>query len=191
MEPCIVVLAAGQGARFQALAGEGQQKLLARCRGLDGVERPVLEHTLRNLAGVPGTRVLVTRPDRPEVAELARRNGFSVALVDSPGMGDTLAAGIVAAPQASGWLVVLGDMPFIQAATCQQVLAALHDESICVPVAGQGYGHPVGFGRGFAPGLMALSGDQGARRLFAGAKVVEIAVDDPGIYRDIDRPEDL
>ncbi|WP_416423138.1 nucleotidyltransferase family protein [Pseudomonas sp. App30] len=191
MTPCIVVLAAGQGARFQAQAQAGQSKLLAPCPGLDGVERPVLAQTLRSLDGLPGERVLVTRPDRPEIAELGRLHGFQVILVPSPGMGDSLAAAVAAAPLAAGWLVVLGDMPFIRPDTYRQVSMAVHDQIICVPVAGQGYGHPVAFGSAFAAGLMGLSGDQGARRLFAGATVVEIAVVDPGIYCDIDLPSDL
>jgi molybdenum cofactor cytidylyltransferase len=32
-------------------------------------------------------------------------------------MGCTLAAGVAASPDAAGWLVTLGDMPFIQPAT--------------------------------------------------------------------------
>lgn len=191
MAPCIVVLAAGQGVRFQAQAGAGQRKLLAPCPGLDGAVRPVLAQTLRNLDGLPGARVLVTRPDCPEIADLGCAHGFQIVFLPSPGMGDSLAAAVNATPQADGWLVVLGDMPFILPDTCHQVATALQYNTICVPVAGQGYGHPVAFGSAFAPGLMSLSGDQGARRLFAGANVIEIPVGDPGIYRDIDLPADL
>ncbi|WAH60421.1 nucleotidyltransferase family protein [Pseudomonas silvicola] len=191
MQPCVVVLAAGLGARFQAQAGAGQQKLLAPCAGLEGVERPVLEHTLRNLEGLSAHRLLVTRPERHEIIALARQYGFTVVLARSPGLGDSLAAGVAFMPEAAGWLVVLGDMPFIRPQTCGAVLSLLNDECICVPVTGQGYGHPVAFGRAFAAPLMALTGDQGARRLFAGAHVIEVPVDDPGIYRDIDLPQDL
>lgn len=191
MTVCIVVLAAGQGARFQAQAGVGRSKLLAPCPGLDGIVRPVLAQTLRNLEGLPGQRVLVSRPGCTEIADLARAQGFQLIELASPGMGDSLAAAVAAMPMADGWLVVLGDMPFIRPHTSGQVMAALTDDNICVPVAEQGYGHPVAFGSAFAPGLMRLSGDQGARRLFAGANVIEIPVTDPGIYRDIDRPTDL
>jgi molybdenum cofactor cytidylyltransferase len=49
----------------------------------------------------------------------------------------------------------------------------------------------VGFGRSFGPGLQALTGDRGARPLFKQGRVIEVAVDDPGVLWDIDVPEAL
>jgi molybdenum cofactor cytidylyltransferase len=49
----------------------------------------------------------------------------------------------------------------------------------------------VGFGRSFGAALMALSGDRGAKALFAQARVVEVAVDDPGVLWDVDVPASL
>ena len=37
-----IILAAGQGSRFRQVAGADQDKLLALCKGRDGVVRPVL-----------------------------------------------------------------------------------------------------------------------------------------------------
>jgi molybdenum cofactor cytidylyltransferase len=53
------------------------------------------------------------------------------------------------------------------------------------------YGHPVGFGRGFGPSLMTLAGEKGAKRLFQGAAVKELAVDDAGVLWDVDVPSAL
>jgi molybdenum cofactor cytidylyltransferase len=39
--------------------------------------------------------------------------------------------------------------------------------------------------------LLALQGDQGARRLLQSCPVTEIQVEDPGIFHDIDTPADL
>ena len=54
-------------------------------------------------------------------------------------------------------------------------------------------GNPVLLGRALFPEISSLSGDQGARRLLAqhAGQVLEIAVDDPGVLRDVDRPEAL
>jgi molybdenum cofactor cytidylyltransferase len=53
-------------------------------------------------------------------------------------------------------------------------------------------GNPVLSGGAFAE-IDRLSGDIGARRLIeaAGADLIEVPVDDPGIHRDIDTPEAL
>lgn len=188
---CAVILAAGVGQRYQDAAGAGQDKLLALCTGLDGVPRAVLEHSLIHLSGITDRRVLVTQPARRGVIELARQYDCEVVLLESAGMGDSLAGGVKAAATASGWLVVLADMPFIHAASLAAVAASVRPGSISVPDAGQGHGHPVGFAREFGDALMALRGDQGARRLFADAHVYKVAVADPGIYRDVDTPADL
>jgi molybdenum cofactor cytidylyltransferase len=71
------------------------------------------------------------------------------------------------------------------------VVAGISDDSISVPVQDGEYGHPVGFGRDFAAGLMTLSGDRGAKLLFAQGRVVEVTVDDPGVLWDVDVPQAL
>jgi molybdenum cofactor cytidylyltransferase len=73
----------------------------------------------------------------------------------------------------------------------ERVVAAIADDAVSVPVQDGEFGHPVGFGRAFGAGLLALSGDRGARPLFAQGRVVEVAVDDPGVLWDIDVPDFL
>ncbi|MOA51682.1 MobA-like NTP transferase domain protein [compost metagenome] len=87
--------------------------------------------------------------------------------------------------------MVLGDMPFILPSTIESVLAGVADDAISVPVLEGEFGHPVGFGRSFGSGLMGLSGDRGAKPLFAQGRVIEVAVDDPGVLWDVDVPEAL
>ena len=183
----IIVLAAGQGERFRQVAGEDKDKLLADCTGRDGAVRSVIEHVV-NLPVQSGKRVLVTTADRPQVIRMAQAYGFEVVLIDSTGMGDSIAAGVAACPDLSGWMIVLGDMPFILPSSIERVLAGMADDTISVPVHNGEYGHPVGFAASFGPALMALSGDRGARPLFASARVVEVEVDDPGVLWDVDVP---
>ena len=183
-----IVLAAGQGSRFRTEAGADQDKLLAACVGLDGISRPVIEQVLRNLPERVVTRWLVTSPERGEVIRLAEAYGCQVVLLDSSGMGDSIAAAVKASGAADGWLVVLGDMPFIQSSSIERVIDALEEGAISVPVQAGEYGHPVAFDRAFGPGLLALVGDRGARSLFADAALREVPVLDPGVLWDVDTP---
>lgn len=188
---CAIVLAAGHGSRFQSIAGQGSSKLLARCVGRDGVERPVLEHTLVNLQGVVDKVRVVTRPDSTEIIALAHLYGCELLVLDSPGMGDSIAAAVTSEPDHRAWLIVLGDMPFILPETLHQIVAALDDERIILPFHQGERGHPVGFGRRYGPSLMTLTGDQGAKRLFKAGNVQAVDVTDPGVLWDVDVPERL
>ena len=186
MTVTVIVLAAGQGSRFRAEAGADRDKLLAECVGRDAVVRPVIEQVLVNLPAWALKRVLVTSPERLEVIRLAQVHGCEVVQLCSVGMGDSIAAAVAASASSDGWLVVLGDMPFILPSSIERVLE--HVDSINVPVHAGQYGHPVAFGRAFGPALMALTGDRGAKPLFAQGQVREIQVNDPGVLWDVDLP---
>ena len=187
----VIILAAGSGSRFRRIAGPDKDKLLADCAGRDGSVRSVIEQVLVNLPAALEKRLLVTSRDRPQAVRMAQAYGCDFVELDSPGLGDSIAAGVQACPDLDGWLMVLGDMPFILPSSIEQVVAGVRADGICVPVLAGEYGHPVGFGRGFGPKLMALTGDRGAKVLFAGAQVVEVPVDDPGVTWDVDVPEAL
>ncbi|MBK5396988.1 nucleotidyltransferase family protein [Pseudomonas sp. TH39(2020)] len=187
----VIVLAAGQGSRFRQEAGAERDKLVADCTGREGAIHSMIEQVLVNLPASLEKRVLVTTVDRPQVIRMAKAYGCEIVLIESTGMGDSIAAGVAACPQLSGWLIVLGDMPFILPASIERVVAEIADDAVSVPVHQGEFGHPVGFGRSFGPALMALSGDRGAKALFAQARVVEVAVDDPGVLWDVDVPEKL
>lgn len=189
--PCALILAAGYGRRFQEAAGQGSDKLLARCSGVDGIERSVIEHVLCNLGDAVERRVLVTRAHKTQVIQVAQDYGCEVVLLDSAGMGDSLRTGVQASANADGWLVCLGDMPFVRADTFVRVRQAMAQQRISIAYGAQGQGHPVGFGCAFREQLLALRGDQGARRLFAEPHMHRVACDDLGIYRDVDQPDDL
>ncbi|KHK62205.1 MULTISPECIES: NTP transferase domain-containing protein [Pseudomonas] len=187
----VIILAAGAGSRFRQIAGRDKDKLLADCTGRDGAVRSVIEQVLVNLPASLEKRVLVTSQDRPQAIRMAQVYGCDFVELDSPGLGDSIAAGVKACPDLDGWLMVLGDMPFILPSSIEQVAAGIREDRISVPVLAGEYGHPVGFGRGFGSKLMALTGDRGAKALFAEAQVLEVPVDDPGVTWDVDVPEAL
>ena len=66
-------------------------------------------------------------------------------------------------------------------------------DAICVPVHEGRRGHPVLFGSDHRDALSGLFGDRGARALLERhpARVIEVEVDSPGIFHDVDTPGDL
>jgi molybdenum cofactor cytidylyltransferase len=180
-----LLLAAGAGKRF------GGRKLLYPLLG--GI--PVGITALRNLESSVPRLVVVVRPGDQELRELLA--GEEVAVVECAeadrGMGHSLAAGVAAVPSADGWVVALGDMPFVRPDTIGGVVRALEQGAeIVVPVFGGQRGHPVGFGRRFRDELLGLSGDAGARAVLRkhASAVRLLEVDDPGVVQDVDTPAD-
>lgn len=150
----------------------------------------------RNLAGAVSRVVCVVRPEFGALQRLYRNDGFEVVTCADAhlGISASLEAGINFCAQADGWLIALADMPWILPSTCEQIVANLRaNGGIVAPTFNQRRGHPVGFTAQFTNELLSLKGDQGARTLFDRhtEAVRLIAVSDPGITLDIDRPGDL
>ena len=142
-----------------------------------------------------GNVVAVTRRD-PELIQLLESLGCRVVVNEQAveGMGTSIAAGVNATGDASGWLIALGDMPGIQVDTVVAIADALRNGArIAVPVMEGKRGHPVGFSAAYGVQLQSLTGDTGAREILNAdsAFVEEIRVMDAGIFLDIDTPADL
>jgi molybdenum cofactor cytidylyltransferase len=184
-----ILLAAGRGRRFDPLGV--RNKLLQPLASGDAVvaasARILLSVLPRVIAAVP--------PQDGGVAAALRAAGCEVTLCTDADSG--MAASLVQAishslPQADAWLVALGDMPYVAPSTLRALLAALAGGAgIAAPVFEGRRGNPVAFGAVHLPALLALRGEHGARALLKSAPVMEVAVDDPGILRDIDTPDDL
>ena len=109
-------------------------------------------------------------------------------------MGHTLAKGVIESSNATGWVIALGDMPFIQPATIKRVAEAIENGAwFAIPQHNGKRGHPIGISGRFRDELLALTGDKGARDLIAAHanKIEFVDVDDPGILLDIDTRADL
>ncbi len=187
--PAVIVLAAGKGSRFL-----GPEHKLAQGLG----SSTVLGATLRNAIASHLQVVVVTTAG---FAELARRHVAARDVIVLPevgsaglaalGMGHSISAGVGARPQASAWLMLPADMPLVLPTTLQAVARelALH------PVAYAQYkgrrGHPVGFSAELYSELVALDGDEGARRLVARYPAFGVELDDPGVLVDVDTLADL
>ncbi|MET3228133.1 UNVERIFIED_ORG: molybdenum cofactor cytidylyltransferase [Burkholderia sp. 1263] len=183
-----VLLAAGLGSRFDP---DGMHnKLLARMR--DGT--PVAHEAAHRLLAVVPRVVAVVRPGSDALARLLNDAGCEVVFAPAAerGMGASLAAGIEASDDAEGWIVALADMPRIAVTTIEALARALDGgASLVAPFYEGQRGHPVGFGIAHRDALLKLDGDAGARSLLMSQRVTRLDVDDPGILRDVDTPEDL
>jgi molybdenum cofactor cytidylyltransferase len=184
-----LLLCGGRSSRF------GSDKLLATIER-DGVRREMAAWCARHALQGSGNALAVIAPGAARLREILEREGCDI--LESPdtarGLGASLAAGVRHARDARGWIVALGDMPFITPATFAAVAAALRDgASVAAPVHDGKRGHPVGFAGPRAGQLAAIDGDEGARSVISRHRegVVLVAVDDAGITRDIDTPADL
>lgn len=187
--PVGILLAAGRGRRFDPLGA--RNKLLALLP--DG--EPVVVASARALLSVLPRVIAVVPPADGGVGERLRALGVDVTVCADADSG--MAASLVHAirhslPDADAWLVALGDMPFVLPSTLRALLAALADGAgIAAPLHEGRRGNPVAFGAVHLPALLALEGEYGARALLKSMPVRDVAVDDPGICRDIDTPADL
>ena len=192
----VIVLAAGRGSRYVA----GSHKLAAPF-GDDG---GVLATTLRQAVASQMPVVVVTTAPFADLARSAVASRDVVVLPEADaeangngnagqrsGMGHSISAGVQARPQAGGWLVLPGDMPLIRPQTLQAVARKLEGQSVAYAQHGGRRGHPVGFAAELYSELVALNGDQGARRVIARYPAVGVELDDPGILVDIDTVDDL
>ena len=191
-----LLLASGFGRRFDA---DGRRnKLLARLP--DG--QTLVAASARALCSVL-EHVAVVVPSRGTLLEAALCD-LPVRVIRNTrakeGIGASIAVGIAALrtefPKARGWLVALGDMPFIAPRTIRAVAEALSradpgERRIVAPVYGGRRGHPVGFVSAFGDDLAALQGDVGASALLKTQPIETVDCDDPGILRDIDTQDDL
>lgn len=110
------------------------------------------------------------------------------------GMGASLACATRASGKADAYIVALADMPFVRPSTIAAVREALERGApLAAPYFRARRGHPVGIAGRYYEKLIALGGDEGAKRLLAAneSAIVKIPVGDPGVVRDIDRPDDL
>jgi len=185
-----VVLAAGRSTRMG-----GPNKLLAEIGG-----RPLVRIAVEQALASRAKPVIVVTGHERERVEAALK-GLPVQFVHNPdfatGLGGSVRTGIAAVPAAAdGAIVCLGDMPQVDAALIDRLIAGFAPEQgalAVVPTIDGQRGNPVLWSRRFFPDLMAIEGDVGARNLINryGEAVVEVPVTGKGALVDVDTPEAL
>jgi molybdenum cofactor cytidylyltransferase len=185
-----VVLAAGRSTRMGAV-----NKMIAEIGG-----KPLVRIAAEQaLASKASPVIVVTGHERDKVE--AALKGLDVRFANNPdyaeGLGTSLRTGIAAVPpEADGAVILLGDMPQIDAKLIDRLVAAFDPEKgalVVVPTIEGRRGNPVIWARRFFPELMAVTGDVGARHIIANVAeaVAEVPVSDPAITVDVDTPDVL
>ena len=186
-----ILLAAGFSRRFGH-----QDKLTHVLPNGDAVAVSAAKHLIE---AIP-TSIAVVRPTSVALMQALTAMGYQLVLCSEQEqlMADSLTNGIRAAAQlanpASGYVIALADMPYIQPATMLSVSEALRErQGIVMPTYLGQRGHPVGFSVSFRDELEALTGDEGARAVIKRhpEQVHLLPTEDAGILMDIDVPSDL
>jgi CTP:molybdopterin cytidylyltransferase MocA len=188
----ILIPAAGASARMR-----GRDKLLEMVDGM-----PQLRRAVEAARGAGAARVWVTLPPRDGRLAEARHqalDGSWARRIEVPdcaeGMAASLRAGARAAmaQKAGAVLVLLADMPEIEAADLARFVAAFADDpDVIWRGADQdgAPGHPVMIPARLLPAMTKLAGDAGARVLLRGERIGLLTLPGTRATTDLDSPED-
>jgi molybdenum cofactor cytidylyltransferase len=140
-------------------------------------------------------------PDRPGAASLeappmSARLSFTINEGYMSGMLSSVQAGFRTLPaDAKAAVVMLGDQPFLKAKVVDAVIAAYREsgKGIVIPAFQGRRGHPVLIDIKYRDEVLALDPTDGLRQLMRAhsGDIQEVDVDDAGILRDLDTPEDF
>ena len=183
-----LVLAAGMARRM------GSTKQL-----LPFGDRTVLQTVVDTLSGADLAGVVVVLGhDADAVRESLRGRTVLCCVNDAyrEGMFSSVLCGLHHLPEdADAVLIALGDQPQIELNVVRAVLRAYRegDRGVVIPISGGKRGHPVlvNLSR-YRDEILRLSGDEGLKPVMRGHPhdTLEVPVDDEGILRDLDTPED-
>ena len=192
MKPAVIVLAAGASQRM------GQPKALLR---LDG--RTLLQWILERALALPDTQVWVTlaQPHGDSIQQELAALGSTLDLqrvhvawntAPERGMLSSVQCALSQLPSdRSGALIWPVDLPRVQPTTLQRIVdAAAQGPSLIVPTHGGRGGHPLWLPAERFADALSLPTDLGLRGLRQRHPPRLVSVEDVGILRDIDTPQD-
>jgi molybdenum cofactor cytidylyltransferase len=169
-EIAAILLAAGSASRYRAAGGK-TSKLVADLAG-----KPLARHAAEAALGSKARPIIVvTGYDRPAIEKALA--GLPLQFTHNAdyanGLASSLKVGVVALPAGiDGALILLGDMPAVTPALIDRLIAAFAerpDALAAAPVSAGRRGNPVLLSRALFAAIAKLEGDEGARKLLAGA----------------------
>jgi molybdenum cofactor cytidylyltransferase len=179
-----IVLAAGKSERM------GSPKALLRYRG-----RTFLEHIVDTVKqSKAGDVLIVVGRHRDEIQQSMPDARFVYNPDFAAGMSTSIQAGIRALPGGTaGAILLLVDHPLVKSSTIDKLIDGFRPGSIIVPIFNRLRGHPVLFSQVAMDEILALQPGHGANTVLRcdPGRVIEIPVDDSGVLRDVDTPQDF
>ena len=182
-----IILAAGGSTRMG-----GQNKLLQMVDGTSLVQKVVrsaLNSNIESVYVILGYQAALIRQC------ISNKSVNWVKNSDwSRGMASSIKSGIEALnTDYDGAMILLGDMPFIEPITINQLLALYQKKKIVVPVKNGRQGNPVLFSSAFFPDLKLLAGDKGAKPIIKKNpdSVIIANVLTDTIFHDLDTPDQI
>ncbi len=184
-----ILLAAGESKRM------GRPKQLLEWRG-----KTLLQHSLESLINSAADEtILVLGHEADRIREALP--ALPTKIVINPdyrqGMASSLRQGLLAMDRSSeAFLVLLADQPAIGPEIVNTIIRAFRQadpaRGIVRPMYRGRPGHPVLIGARYLQEALQLQGDVGARRILMNhpADILEIAVEQDVVLRDIDTPEE-
>jgi molybdenum cofactor cytidylyltransferase len=179
-----IILASGFSRRMN------RDKLILPVGGVPMLERVIRAATASDLDEV----LLVYQKD--QIRALGQK--YALALIHNPhpedGQSAAVKAGVKQAHQESlGFMFLVGDQPFVSAATINRLIAAFNADRgrIVVPVYGSSRGNPVIFPSSLKQDLLLLEGDQGGRTIMDSMQTIIslVAIQDEMEAMDVDSVE--
>ncbi len=179
----------------------GKSERMGTCKQLLPFQgKPLLAHLLDTLTSVPEISpiVVVTGHFKEELAPLlGEYNAIAVPNPDyaEGGMLSSIQAGVRALPAGcSGFLLLLGDQPFVTSEVLNALIAAsqAHNAPIFQPSYEGRRGHPVLFRASCIPEILALPTTATLKTLTTrhSNTIQTVPLSQPALLRDIDTPEE-
>jgi molybdenum cofactor cytidylyltransferase len=184
-----ILLAAGESKRM------GRPKQLLEWQG-----KTLLRHVLENLINSTVDEIILVLGHEAEAIQKSL-TAFQIKIVINldyqQGMASSLRQGLLAMdPGSEAFLVLLADQPGIGPEIINQIIREFQRadprRGIARPVYRGLQGHPVLIGIRYLHEALQLQGDVGARQILMNhpEDILEIEVDQEGILKDIDTPEE-
>lgn len=184
-----IVLAAGLSRRMGPV-----NKLLVQINGT-----PMIRATVSACAEVCDAPVtVVTGHQAPDIEQALA--GLNLRFIHNPdfasGQSSSVAAGLMAAPEAKTTMIVLGDQPLLDAHALERLLEAhlASDQTrITIPVNGANRGNPLVIPLALKASLLADKANPGCRRFTRDNpdRVNPVALQNPAYFTDLDTLDDL
>jgi molybdenum cofactor cytidylyltransferase len=179
-----IVLAAGKSERM------GRPKALLPFRGrtfLENILDAISESSIKNT-------IIVIGHHRADITARLNLPNLIFNADYEQGMVTSFQTGIRALPRdCAGAVLFLVDHPVVEPVTIDALVQSFAPNRIVVPVFNGRRGHPVLFAAEVLQEILALPSSQGANIVVRKdpGRIVEVAVDSPGILVDVDTPEDF